>query len=155
MKTTQIGFLALLLAGASWAGPALAHSDRDYTATDPAYRAECGSCHLAYPPELLPASSWRALMTGLDKHFGTDASLDPTTAARIAAFLERNAGRERGAVARPPLRITETRWFAHEHDEVSGRVWKSAKVKSASNCAACHTGAERGDFDEDSVRIPK
>lgn len=143
--------LCLLCAGA---GPALADGDRSYTATDPAWKSECGSCHLAYPPELLPASSWRALMGGPDKHFSTDASLEPATAAKIATFLEHNAGRERGAPAKPVLRITETRWFVHEHDEVSGRVWKSAKVKSASNCAACHTGAERGDFDEDSVQIP-
>jgi len=149
----RIGYLALLIAGVPWAGPVLADGDR-YTATDPTWKAECGSCHVAYPPALLPAASWRAVMAGLDKHFGTDASLDPATHARITTFLERNAGRERGAPAKPPLRVTETRWFVHKHDEVPGAVWKSVKVKSPSNCAACHTGAERGDFDEDNLRIP-
>lgn len=151
--STRSGVFALLIATLPLAGPALADGHR-YTATDPTYKTECSSCHLAYPPGLLPASSWRALMAGLDKHFGTDASLDPATAARISAFLERNAGRERGASANPPLRITETRWFRHKHEEVRAATWKSPKVKSAANCAACHTGAERGDFDEDSVQIP-
>lgn len=150
---TRIGFFALLIAGVPWAGPVLADGHR-YTATDPTWKAECGSCHVAYPPALLPAASWRALMAGLDKHFGTDASLDPASAARITTFLERNAGRERGASAKAALRITETRWFRHEHDEVPAYVWKSAKVKSPSNCAACHAGAERGDFSEDNVQIP-
>ena len=150
---TRIGFLALLIAGVPWAGPVLADGHR-YTATDPAWKAECGSCHVAYPPALLPAASWRALMAGLDKHFGTDASLDPASAARITTFLERNAGRERDASAKAPLRITETRWFQHKHDEVPNSVWKSPKVKSPSNCAACHAGAEHGDFSEDNVQIP-
>ncbi|NML15911.1 hypothetical protein [Azohydromonas caseinilytica] len=25
----------------------------------PAYRQECGSCHVAYPPGMLPAASWQ------------------------------------------------------------------------------------------------
>lgn len=150
---TRIGFLALLIAGVPWTGPVLADGHR-YTATDPTWKTECGSCHVAYPPALLPAASWRAVMSGLEKHFGTDASLDAATAARVTTFLERNAGRERVASATPALRITETRWFRHEHDEVPGAVWKSPKVKSPSNCAACHAGAERGDFSEDNAQIP-
>ena len=150
----RFGFLALLTVGTTATGVALA-GDQRYAAPNPVVKAECGSCHIAYPPQLLPASSWRALMAGLDKHFGTDASLDPQTAATITAFLEQNAGRERSSSAQPVLRISETRWFVHEHDDVSGPTWKSPKVKSPSNCAACHSNAERGDFSEHSVHIPK
>ncbi|MEY3427514.1 MAG: hypothetical protein RIS60_866, partial [Pseudomonadota bacterium] len=42
----------------------------------PAYKAECASCHMAYPPAMLSKSSWQRIMGGLDKHYGTDASLD-------------------------------------------------------------------------------
>ena len=53
----------------------------------PAYRQECASCHTAYPPGMLPAASWQRIMTGLDKHYGTDAALDAARAtdARRAA----------------------------------------------------------------------
>jgi hypothetical protein len=125
-----------------------------YAPPNPTVKAECGSCHIAYPPSLLPASSWRALMAGLDKHFGTDASLDPQTSATITASLVQNAGRERSWSAQPMLRISATRWFVHEHDEVPGSVWKSPQVKSPSNCGACHSNAEQGDFSEHNVRIP-
>lgn len=125
------------------------------TATNPVWKEECGSCHIAYPPRMLPASSWRKLMSGLDKHFGSDASLDKKTADQITAFLERNAGRERAAFGEPNLRITNSRWFLHEHDEVSARVWLSPKVKSPSNCEACHVDAAKGDFNEHRVRIPR
>jgi len=43
----------------------------------------------------------------------------------------------------------------HEHGEVPSAVWRSPAVKSAANCAACHTGAEKGDFRERGIRIPR
>jgi hypothetical protein len=123
------------------------------------WQTECGSCHVAFPPRLLPAESWQAVMSGLDKHFGSDASLDAPSAREIGAFLDKNAGSNRhttsGKQGQPILRITETRWFVREHDEVSDRTWNNPKVKSAANCAACHTEAESGNYSERSIRIPK
>ena len=124
--------------------------------TNATWKAECSACHMAYPPGLLPASSWQAMMGSLDKHFGTDASLDAVAVKEILPFLEANAAPEpRKPSAEPTLRITETAWFKHEHDEISALTWKNPKIKSASNCAACHTQAEQGNFDEDTVRIPR
>ncbi len=119
------------------------------------WSAECGSCHVAYPPGLLPAQSWRRLMSGLDRHFGADASLEPAAAAEITAYLERNAAtgkRARGAAG--SLRISESAWFVRKHDELSPAVWRRPAVKTAANCAACHTAAEQGDFRERNVRVP-
>lgn len=139
-----------------------------------AYQSECGECHLAFPPRLLPRASWQMLMSGLDSHFGVDASLDADATRTISAWLEQSAdaarrdrheGREerreratrelQPATGRPVLRITETPWFRHEHDEVSAATWKLASIGSPSNCGACHTDAARGRFDEDAIRIPK
>jgi len=125
---------------------------------NPKWKAECGSCHIAYPVRLLPAESWRAIMAGLDKHFGSDASLDAATATEITAFLEKNANASRSKIepaTKPQLRITETSWFKREHDEVSAATWKNPQVKSAANCGACHTLADRGEFNEHGLRIPK
>src|SRR3990172_7308211 len=120
------------------------------------WQAECGSCHIAYPPQLLPAASWRRVMSELDKHFGADASLDAASAAGIGEFLESNAARgKRAAVAAGTLRITEAPWFRREHREIEAPVWKSAGVKTPANCGACHTTAERGDFSERGVRVPR
>ncbi|MDP3827378.1 MAG: cytochrome C, partial [Polaromonas sp.] len=33
-------------------------------------------------------------------------------------------------------------------------VWKHASVKSAANCAACHTAADKGDYNDDNLRFP-
>lgn len=120
------------------------------------WAAECGSCHVAYPPRFLPAPAWRGIMQGLGKHFGADASLDPAATAEIGAFLEQYAARDRRAQGRgETLRITETAWFRHEHGKVPDAAWKHPAVKSAANCAACHTAADRGDFRERNIRIPR
>ncbi len=153
---TKLFIVASLALGAATA--AVADDDDDghrYATSHPAWKAECGGCHVAYPPQMLPAHSWRALMSNLNNHFGTDASLDPQVTAEISAFLERNAGRELSPAAQPVLRITETPWFIHEHDEVPAQVWKSANVGSRSNCGACHANADQGGYGEGSLRLPK
>jgi hypothetical protein len=120
------------------------------------YRSECGSCHIPYPPALLPRESWQAIVADLHNHFGSDASIDATTARGIEAYLIANAARRPAPADRlPPLRITATRWFVHEHDEVPATLWKSSGVKSPSNCSACHPRAEQGEFSEHAVRLPK
>jgi hypothetical protein len=113
-----------------------------------AWQEECGSCHIAYPPALLPADSWRRIMASLDDHFGTDASLDAPRAQAIESFLVANARRSRGS-ASAPLRITETAWFRGEHREIPAARWRSPEVRTASNCGACHAGAAQGSFDDD------
>jgi hypothetical protein len=126
---------------------------------DPVVREECGGCHLAFAPSLLPANSWKRMMADLTDHFGSDAGLDAATTERIAAYLADNAadsggqryGRKmtRGLAAQEaPLRITELPRWVRIHHEVSSWEWSSKKVGSKSNCAACHTDAERGYFDD-------
>ena len=159
-KNTWQMFAAVLLLTGGLISVAHAEDDDDDermpVAKNVAWQTECGSCHVAFPPRLLPAESWRAVMAGLDKHFGSDASLAPAATKEIGAFLQKNAGNNRYASSgKPVLRITETRWFMHEHDEVPDRVWKNPKVKNAANCAACHTGAESGNYSEHGIRIPK
>ena len=127
-------------------------------ASNAKWESECGACHVAYPARYLPAESWRAIMSGLDKHFGSNASLDTADVKEIAAFLEMNAGtgkKSHSTSGKPVLRITETRWFKSEHREVAAHTWKNPKVKSRANCGACHTKAESGDFSERNVKIPR
>jgi hypothetical protein len=122
------------------------------------WKEECGSCHMAYPPRFLSAESWRAMMAGLDKHFGSDASVDAATATEIGNFLEQNAStkqRRSSSGNEPPLRISETSWFQSEHRKVAERIWKDPQVKSPSNCAACHTRADSGSFGERDIKMPR
>jgi len=124
--------------------------------TNTKFQQECSSCHIAYSPGLLPAESWRKMMSGLGKHFGSDASLDAQDNKEITAFLVSNAS-NRWSAPTAPLRISESIWFKRKHDshEIDPAVWKNPQVKSPANCAACHPKAERGDYNERDIRIPK
>lgn len=127
--------------------------------TDAVVKEECGSCHMAYAPAMLPARSWQRLMAGLDRHFGDNASLDAATATRVGNYLVAHAAdvpgqRHGGKLMRgladnaTPLRITELPGWIRKHDEVSAREWKDPAVRSKSNCSACHTAAPRGYYED-------
>ena len=130
------------------------------------YAQECGSCHFAYQPGLLPAASWRRIMRGLEDHFGENAELGETELNQISRYLQENAANlaARGLPNRinaslgkdqAPLRITETRFFRHEHDEIPDRMVRgNDQVRSFSNCDACHNRAAQGSFREHEIRIP-
>jgi hypothetical protein len=121
-----------------------------------AYRQECGACHVPYPPHLLPTASWQRIMQGLAQHFGADASLEPAVAEVLTAWLtSASAGNRRTASAPPEDRITRSRWFLHEHDEIPAAVFQRPAIGTAANCAACHAGADEGVFDEHGIRIPR
>lgn len=154
---------------------ALGDSDKRATArataallASPEYRAyaeECGSCHLAYPPGLLPARSWRAVMSGLADHFGDNAELDADTTRDLTDWLTANAAearthRKSAKILRSvrgatPLRASTTPYLLGKHDEIRDSVYQRKSVTSRANCGACHKNAERWDFDDDDVRIPR
>ncbi len=131
------------------------------------YIDECGGCHFPYQPGLLPARSWEKLMSSLDDHFGENAELDAETLKELTQYAVANAAdhsRFKRSVkimrslrdSDTPLRITKTRYIINKHDELSARdITANPKVKSLSNCQACHARPETGSFSEDDVRIPR
>jgi len=136
------------------------------TASSPLYSEECGSCHMAYPAELLPTRSWKKMMSNLENHFGDNAELDAQTQLEISKFLISHSTDETGSrkahkftrsvnSADTPLRISQLAYFKHEHDEIPRTmVSKNPEVKSFSQCNSCHSRAEQGHFNEDDVKIP-
>ena len=121
---------------------------------DPTYKAECGGCHWAYHPSLLPAASWNRLMAGLEDHFGEDAGLKPERAAAIAGWLAAHSAESwdtlpahRLSVLDPaqPLRITATPFWKRRHSHIPPAVLKSIKG-GAGACNVCHTDADSGRF---------
>jgi len=124
-----------------------------YAVDNAAYVAECGGCHVAYPPALLGAEAWRAIMQGLQQHFGTDASVCDAKRAEVTAYLVGASNGKRSAAT--TLRITDSQWFRKEHAEIAAATWKLPAVKSAANCEACHQQANSGDFSERGIRVPR
>lgn len=124
------------------------------------WKTECGSCHMAYPPGLLPAAAWARQMDTLKNHYGSNATLSKEDELVIRRFLAQASAAnqqplENAKKTGEPPRITSSAWFLHKHDEVRAQQWKRKAVGSASNCVACHAGAEKGNFSEHEVRIPR
>ncbi len=131
------------------------------------YSNECGSCHFAYQPGLLPKRSWRKMMQPqeLEDHFGDDAWLPEDIRLEVERILlEKSADtssykRSKKIMAsiresEAPLRISRTRYLDRKHDEIPKRLVVQEEVKSFSHCAKCHTEAEKGIYDDDDVDIP-
>lgn len=132
------------------------------------YQSECGACHFAYQPGLLPAKSWGKLLAAnaLRKHFGVDAELETDTLKEIYDYAITNAAdnsyyKRSRKIANAttnidaPLRITELHYIDRKHRGIPEKMVKgNTGVKSLSFCDKCHTQAAQGVFDNDTVSIP-
>jgi hypothetical protein len=113
---------------------------------------ECGACHMPYPPQVLPARSWQALIKGLANHFNENASLDAATSKKILGYLTAHAADAPGENHMfmrglpddtTPLRITDTPVWRHIHGPIPESVFANPKVMTKANCGACHEGADQ------------
>ncbi len=132
--------------------------------TNETYLKNCGSCHFAYQPGLLPARSWVKI---IDKagHPGGPLTLAVKDRTEIKTYLEKNsaekspAKRSRKILASigtdTPVRISETPYIREKHDEISSAVFARKAVGSRGNCSACHRSAAQGLYEDDDVVIPK
>lgn len=132
----------------------------------PLYEEECGSCHFAYAPGLLPQQSWRTIMSSLEDHFGDNAELANEDQSILSQYLldhsadlsqaRRSKKLMRGvSSSTTPLRITELPYFKHEHEEIPAHVGRdNPQVGSLSHCDRCHQDAKKGYYSERMIKIP-
>ena len=129
------------------------------------YSDECGSCHFAYQPGLLPERSWKKIMSSLDDHFGENAEVPAEDRQILSDYLAKNAGDHSNfkrsvklmrsiPSSETPLRVSKIPYFVKEHREVGNKIKGSTKVKSISNCEACHQKAADGSYAESEINIP-
>jgi hypothetical protein len=129
------------------------------------YQDNCGACHFSYQPELLPSGSWDKILSNPEDHFGEVIDLDPESKKIIAEYLKANAADHSSSKLsskimkcigdQTPQRITDITYIQRKHHEISTDVFKRKSIGSLSNCAACHTTAEKGIYDDDNVKIPQ
>ena len=128
------------------------------------FKQECGACHFAYQPGLLPAGSWQKILSNLPSHFGEEVSLGHEQKERLSTYLQANAAENSSAKrarkilkslrGQTPLRITETPYIVEKHHKLDPSVFARPSVGSRSQCNACHPKAEQGNYDDDFVNIP-
>jgi len=132
----------------------------------PLYKKECGTCHMAFSPNMLPEKSWIQMMATLQDHFGEDATIDDASKKEIEAFLVTNAAEKSHEEASikfiraigantPPLRITDITYWKKKHQQIPPEVYARGTINSKINCVACHKWAEYGSFEDGDIRIPR
>ncbi len=130
------------------------------------WQEECGSCHQAFHPSLLPERSWQTLLARQAEHFGDDLGLDADTVSGLLAYAVSNAAEQGDSEAAwkihrslptniIPLRITETPYWIKKHREIASADWGKPTIKSKANCPACHLDAEAGTYEDAAMRIPE
>jgi len=135
-------------------------------AIPPIYKKECAACHMAFPPNTLPAESWKSMLANLQDHFGDDASIDESLKREIEQFLVKNAAEyslEESSIKfirsigkdNPPLRITAIPYWQEKHKTIPQEIYRRGSIKSKINCIACHKWSEYGAFDDSDIRIPR
>ena len=126
--------------------------------TNATYVKECGACHFPYQPALMPAQSWRKVMSNLKDHFGETAELKVSDRDALTAYLVAGAAdtatnqrsRELMASLPPgeaPIRVTGILYVGGIHGGFLDPTFKGIpNVKTLANCAACHPKADEGRY---------
>jgi hypothetical protein len=155
--------LGLLGAGGIAALAALPGRGVPPATLDPDYVAQCGSCHLAFPPSLAPATTWNAILDRMNAHFGEDTGLSPDIVAQLRPYLNANAAghwdtlpswRLRTPATDGSLRITDTPGWRRIHRDIPATRFTTAPVYRRSACEACHADAATGLFAPQQIAVP-
>jgi hypothetical protein len=135
--------------------------------TNDAYRKECGACHFAYLPGLLPSRSWNRVMDNLNNHFGENVELASGQSTLLPEYLTANATDEvpdKGAALllerldadKTPERITQIPIMVKNHVIVREviKINSAVKARNVTNCDTCHQKAAKGSFALRDLLIP-
>jgi hypothetical protein len=135
--------------------------------TDPTYLKECGACHFAFSPGLLPARSWEVHMARLNSHYGESLDLPANVVSLLRTYLVENAAdrsRYAGSVvfmerldpASTPLRVSDVPHMRTNHRVILEvmKVNARVKVRNLVNCNGCHQRADEGSFGHEELLVP-
>lgn len=105
------------------------------------YVENCGSCHIALPPEILPSETWRRLLLEPQQHYGQQ--LKPLIGPTLLVMWEylRTFSRPQAKKEQIPYRVSESRFFKALHPRV-----KFPEKVSLGSCVSCHTGVAQSNY---------
>ena len=160
------GLLVLCFLGTTAGAASISRVEVATLETSKPYEQACASCHMLYAPNMLPARSWRKLMSSLNNHFGDNAEVTTAVNTEVTAYLMRNAAendKRRYAKSmlgllkddETPNSISDTQYFKLMHDAVKPRMISgNPDVRSFARCEACHSQAQQGKFNRIEAIIP-
>ena len=139
----------LIIAAAVFLAATTARAETFPVIKDKTVLQACAECHMAFPPQTLPKAVWKNMIGDLSNHFGEDASIDPGQVAAVLNYHVKNASDVSNVRAAKKwrasgsfTRIIDAPRFKKKHGNCPAQVWTHKKVRSKSNCLACHPTME-------------
>ena len=125
--------------------------------------AECGSCHLAYPPATLPLRSWVRTFAEQQEHFGEDLGLGKAMIDKLMAHAASPASASwaewrlasSALATEAPLRVSELPYWRHAHRRLPDPAFQAPTGAGRHDCEACHADAASGIFHPRMIHNPK
>lgn len=137
----------------------------NYKQENALFVSECASCHILYPPNILPQKSWVAMMSDLENHFGDDASLSEKDNQEILTYLVNNSAENSTKEVsikilqyaqkhsdKEILAFSQTGFWKDTHLSIPENVFRQDTIKNKSNCKACHIDIEEGLIEDDKIK---
>lgn len=119
-----------------------------YHEDNPAFAKQCSECHNLYPPILLPKASWEVVLSDPTEHFRENLSEKVPDFESIKEYIfAHSAESATNEISRKILqstdgqniyRITRTGYWKETHAQIPRNAYKHPKIKTKSNCSACH-----------------
>ena len=104
------------------------------------YQENCGTCHMALPPAVMPRETWQQLLQDRE-HYGVGLQL-PIDPPRLLIWQYLQfASRPLASDEETPYRLRNSRYFQALHPRV-----KIEDPITISSCVQCHPGAMKYDF---------
>jgi hypothetical protein len=146
MSRSTWGVVALgSLSGAFLLARTLAHVEpgplpKKYMLAEEVYRERCATCHVALPPEVLPAESWREILSQ-QGHYGVTLPSMGSIERQLLWLYLRDYSRSLKENEDTPYTLGTSRFFRALHPKVA-----LPAPLSTQSCIQCHAGAKTGDF---------
>jgi hypothetical protein len=105
------------------------------------YVENCGTCHIALPPEVMPTQTWQVLLQD-PNHYGAQLQNLPQGVLLEAVWeFMRDFSRAKASTELTPYRLSQSRYFRALHPGV-----EFPTGIRPTGCIDCHPKANVGDF---------
>lgn len=133
----------------------------EYTKDNPTFAKECSECHNLYSPTFMTKKMWEIALDDETSHFKKDLRKDVPNFISIKKYILKNSaetsnteisqGIIKSTKGKVKYRITKTRYWRDIHKYIPRNIYKNEKIKSKSNCQACHKNFGKTNYinDED------
>ena len=146
--------------------PQLSIMTKNYSSVEckkenPAFAKECSECHNLFSPTFMTKKMWKVTLADKADHFNENLTKDVPHFESIKEYILKNSaetssseisqGIIKSTQGKNRYRITKTRYWKDTHAQIPISAYKHPKIKSKSNCIACHKNFGTTDYinDED------